>query len=126
MATHTITELIDDLDGSPADETLTFGVDDQTFEIDLNAANAEKLREALDPFLASARRLGLRPVVRSTSAAPRVRKVTHLPDVRPGYSVQERRSMQKWAKANGLKPPADRGRIAATVSSGWEADGRPL
>ena len=39
--------LEDDLDGSPATETVSFGLDGKTYEIDLNDKNAGKLRDAL-------------------------------------------------------------------------------
>ena len=48
--------LEDDLEGGPADETFQFGLDGRQYEIDLSAANAEKLREALRPYAASGRR----------------------------------------------------------------------
>ena len=41
--------LEDDLDGSVADETVTFALDGVTYEIDLNAKNAGELRDALAP-----------------------------------------------------------------------------
>jgi hypothetical protein len=39
--------LEDDLDGSAATETVSFGLDGKTYEIDLNDKNAAKLRDAL-------------------------------------------------------------------------------
>ena len=39
--------LVDDVDGGPADETVQFALDGVSYEIDLNAANATALREAL-------------------------------------------------------------------------------
>ena len=37
---QTIVSLVDDLDGSDADQTVTFGIDGRSYEIDLSAANA--------------------------------------------------------------------------------------
>lgn len=51
-------ELIDDLDGKPAAETLAFGLDGVTYEIDLSEKNSKALRKALDLYVASARRVG--------------------------------------------------------------------
>ena len=45
MAKRTVIELVDDLDNSPAAETVTFGLDGTQFEIDLSQNNAAKLRE---------------------------------------------------------------------------------
>lgn len=52
--------LVDDLDGSEAEETVTFGLDGSQYEIDLNSKNAEAMREALAPFVDSARRVAAR------------------------------------------------------------------
>lgn len=48
--------LTDDIDGSEAVETIPFGVDGVTYEIDLNEKNAIKLRKAMAPFIEAARR----------------------------------------------------------------------
>ena len=50
--------LIDDLDGQEADETVEFGIDGKSYEIDLSTANAGKLRDVLAEFVGSARRAG--------------------------------------------------------------------
>lgn len=47
--------LIDDLDGQVANETVTFGLDGKSYEIDLSDANASKLRDALAVYVAAAR-----------------------------------------------------------------------
>lgn len=47
--------LEDDLEGSPVDETVRFGLDSRQYEIDLSTANAEKL-QVLCPYAASGRR----------------------------------------------------------------------
>ena len=54
MAKQTITQLIDDIDGSEAEETITFAIDGANYEIDLNAKNAAKLRDALATFIGHA------------------------------------------------------------------------
>ena len=43
--------LVDDIDQTDADETLTFGLDGKNYEIDLNTKNANALREALAPYV---------------------------------------------------------------------------
>ena len=45
--------LVDDIDGSEATETVTFGLDGTSYEIDLNDANAARLREAMAEFVVS-------------------------------------------------------------------------
>ncbi|CAM5341078.1 hypothetical protein SANTM175S_06449 [Streptomyces antimycoticus] len=42
--------LVDDLDGGEADETVTFSLDGKSYEIDLTTTNADKLRDALEPY----------------------------------------------------------------------------
>lgn len=130
MATKTYVELVDDLDGSEAEESVHFGIDGVTYEIDLSGANADKMREAFEEWIQHARRLsgrsqGGRPSTTTRQGGLRPVTRTQLPDVRPGFSLQERRSMQKFAKSNGLTPPADRGRIAAAVVTAWTEAGRP-
>jgi Lsr2 len=51
MAQQTTVRFIDDLDGSEAAGTITFGLDGRTYEIDLSDENADKLRHALAPYL---------------------------------------------------------------------------
>lgn len=51
VARETITKLIDDLDGSEAHETVRFGLDGHSYEIDLSTKNATKLRNALAPYI---------------------------------------------------------------------------
>ena len=50
MAQRVVTELIDDIDGKAADETVSFALDGWTYEIDLTATHAEDLRRALTPY----------------------------------------------------------------------------
>jgi Lsr2 len=56
MAKRRMTSLVDDLNGSPAVETVRFGVGGPLYEIDLSAAHARELRAALAPFIGKARR----------------------------------------------------------------------
>ncbi len=58
MAQQTIVTLVDDLDGSQADQTVEFGLDGVSYEIDLSEPNAAKLRDALAGFVSHARRTG--------------------------------------------------------------------
>lgn len=61
MAQRTITTLVDDLDGTDLEpgsgETIRFGIDGRTYEIDLSADNAGALREALRPYTEAGRRI---------------------------------------------------------------------
>ena len=100
--------LVDDLDGSEASETVTFGLDGSTYEIDLNDANAAALREALAGFLGHARKTtgGSRRTRRSAGSSSS--SSSHTKDVR------------EWAKAQGMEV-SERGRISADVQQAYDA-----
>lgn len=49
--------LIDDLDGGPADETIGFRFENQGYEIDLSAENAERLRAELERYVRAGRKV---------------------------------------------------------------------
>jgi hypothetical protein len=109
MARETITKLIDDLDGGEAQETVKFGLDGHSYQIDLSIKNANKLRSALSPYLQGGTRLPGRAapnrngVVRTRSAA--------------GVIVAERdqnKAIRAWAQRKGLDV-APRGRIRREV-----------
>ncbi|QOR71415.1 Lsr2 family protein [Ruania alkalisoli] len=97
--------LIDDIDGSDAEETVTFALDGVTYEIDLNAKNAAKLRDDLAPWVGSARRSGGRKVSG--------RKVG---GSRSGSSDAQK--IREWAKANGYQV-SDRGRVSAEIREAY-------
>lgn len=55
MAERIQVELVDDLDGSPAQYTVTFALDGVTYEIDLNERHARQFRSLLDRYVKQAR-----------------------------------------------------------------------
>ncbi|MGQ1799012.1 histone-like nucleoid-structuring protein Lsr2 [Kocuria oceani] len=99
--------LEDDLEGGPAEETLQFGLDGRQYEIDLSTANAEKLREALRPFVASGRRAQGKT---ARSAGPRS----------SAGGNPETAKIRAWAKENGHEV-SDRGRIHQSVKDAYYA-----
>jgi len=62
MAKRVTIEILDDTNGSPAEQTVPFGLDGVAYEIDLSTTNANALREALAPYVAAARRTGGRRI----------------------------------------------------------------
>ncbi|GAA3373913.1 Lsr2 family protein [Streptomyces sannanensis] len=98
--------LVDDLDGSEADETVTFALDGKTYEIDLTAANADKLRASLADYVKAARRAG----GRAAGGRGKVRVAT------PSKDTAE---IRKWAKENGYNVN-DRGRVPAEIREAYE------
>lgn len=110
MAQQTTITLVDDLDGTEADEQVEFSVDGRAYEIDLSTENAEKLRESLAPYVAAARRgSGRRSPASGTSSSN-------------GSSASERaanRAVREWAVAQGMKI-SERGRIPSSVLEAYQ------
>jgi hypothetical protein len=106
--------LVDDIDGSSADETVTFALDGTSYEIDLSKGNAKKLRDAVGSYVGSARKVGGGRVGRPRGRAGRPRAVAAASG---GAATSEIRA---WAKAKGLKVN-ERGRIPADVIAKYEA-----
>src|SRR5687768_5593092 len=102
MAQKVHIELVDDLDGSTAAETVAFALDGTTYEIDLNKRNAKALRKSLETYLDAARRVsGKRQPKRTNGKAVAKGKV----DLGPST-----REIRDWARTNGFEV-ADRGQI---------------
>lgn len=97
--------LEDDYDGSPADQTVTFGLDGAEYEIDLSAENARALRDSLAPWVAKARRSGGRRRRSSGSGSS---------DSRPSSN-----QVRAWAQEQGMKVSA-RGRVAADIVEAYQ------
>ena len=66
MAQKVTIALEDDLDGSPADETVRFGIDGAELEIDLSAKHARSSRAQVAPFIEHARKIGRGSARRAT------------------------------------------------------------
>lgn len=109
MAQRVQIMLEDDFDGSPADETVTFGLDGVTYEIDLSASNAAQLRDVLAPYVGHGRRSGGR------RSGPSTRGATS----RSGGSKRDLASVREWARKNGHKV-SDRGRISAEIQAAYD------
>ena len=75
MAQRVRVDLVDDVDGSPAEESVNFALDGVNYVIDLSAENASKLRDALSLWVDHARRTGGRRTrcLLYTSPSPRDR-----------------------------------------------------
>lgn len=104
MASKTIVMLEDDLDGGPATETVSFGIDGVVYEIDLNDQNAKKLRDAFAPYIAEGRRVNGRA---RRGRGNSVGKNAHATQIR------------QWAVDNGIKI-SDRGRIPLAIQRQYE------
>lgn len=103
MAKKTTVTLVDDLDGSQAEEQVSFAVDGRSYEIDLSAANSARLRDALAPFISAARRVSGR---RGSPGAT--------PVSRPSTDREQNQAIREWAVQQGMKI-SERGRIPSNV-----------
>lgn len=90
MAQRVEVVLVDDLDGSPAAETVAFALDGCNYEVDLSEEHARELREFLKPYMRKGR-----------AVAPPSPKV-------------EAAEIRKWAGENGFEV-SSRGRLHRDV-----------
>lgn len=115
MASRTVVSLLDDIDGSDADETVKFGLDGTLYEIDLNTKHAEKLRAALAEYVSHARRVRAGNVVSIGTARSAGKKMTRQAERELSKAIRD------WAKSKGVEM-ADRGRIPEQVVTAYEAN----
>lgn len=112
MAQITEVRLVDDLDGGDAAESVVFGIDGRTYEIDLNEEHAAELRDVLAPFVGAARRAG-------GGSAPAARQKG---SSRSPRSREETAAIRQWAVEQGHEVSA-RGRIPSAVIEAYENRG---
>ena len=105
MARKAITILSDDLDGSKANQTISFALDGAEYEIDLNESNAAELRNALSRF---------------TSAARKTSSGRGRPARKTSGSGVDTKSMRLWAIENGFQVNT-RGRIQSDIVEKYNA-----
>ena len=106
MAQQVSVLLLCDLHGGDVEavETVSFGVGNSLYEIDVCAADAKELRSKLEPFIEHARR--------RTGGSAR----------RPGRRAADRAhtaEIRSWAKEQGYQI-SERGRIPASVVTEYE------
>ncbi|GAA1126904.1 Lsr2 family protein [Arthrobacter flavus] len=96
-------QLVDDLNGQLAQETVRFGIDGTKYEIDLTKENAVQLRAAVALYVDGARK----------AASSRQGQ-----SVQAGLSATRKREelqrIREWAQANGHNPRA-RGRVPHSI-----------
>jgi hypothetical protein len=108
VAQVTKVELIDDLSGDKADETVTFELDGVVFDIDLSANNAGILRDIFEDYV---------------NAGRKISKLTSSPGRNTSMSTRQSRdqtaAIRRWAREAG-HTVSDRGRISATVTAAFQ------
>jgi|HubBroStandDraft_1064217.scaffolds.fasta_scaffold82309_2 hypothetical protein len=102
MAKTVSVVITDDLDNTPGAEAVSFGLNGQSYEIDLAPANREKMATSLQPFIEAGRRTSLRKPARTRQ------------------SREDLASVRAWAAAQGLNV-AERGRVSAEVLNKYDA-----
>jgi hypothetical protein len=107
VAQKVVIELLDDLDGSEAVETIVFALGGQSYEIDLDEKNAAKLRKALAPFVEAGRKQG-------GSKRAKTRVPVHSDDHPNPVEVRA------WASSQGIEVAA-RGRVPADIIAKYQA-----
>ena len=121
MAQRVNVVLVDDIDGSDAAETVTFGLDGVQYEVDLSEENADKLRDALALYIGHGRRSGGRRRGSSSSASGR-RSGGGRSGGRSGAvaGAPSAAEIRAWARENGWDVP-ERGRVSAEVREAYAA-----
>ena len=111
-----ITELLDDIDGTPADETVTFGLDGTDFEIDLTAHRAGILRDILGDYVQHGRKLSKASVATARPASNGSNAKSN---------KEHTQAIREWARRAGHQV-SERGRIKAEVVDAFEQAHRAL
>ncbi|OBB05413.1 nucleoid-associated protein Lsr2 [Mycobacteriaceae bacterium 1482268.1] len=111
MAKKVTVTLVDDFDGEgSADETVEFGLDGVSYEIDLSSKNAAKLRNDLKQWVNAGRRVGGRRRGRSAASGRG----------RAAIDREQSAAIREWARRNGHSV-STRGRIPADVIDAFHA-----
>ncbi|MGP4978490.1 histone-like nucleoid-structuring protein Lsr2 [Brachybacterium tyrofermentans] len=102
MARKTRVILTDDIDHSEATDSVSFGLDGVSYEIDLNDEHARQLRDQIAAWSSKGRRVGGRRTQRPRSS-------------------KETAAIRHWAQENGYEI-GDRGRISQAIRDAYAAD----
>ncbi len=107
MAQRVQIKLIDDIDQSDAVETVSFGLDGVSYEIDLSAANAARLRDDFAQWVGAGRKVKGGRAARTTSRSA-------------GGDKDQLNRIREWGRANGYQV-SDRGRVSREVQDAYAA-----
>lgn len=110
MAQKVSVQLIDDIDGTEATQTVSFSLHNRAYEVDLNDAHAAELEDTLDKFIKAARRVGSGSTPRTT----RARRSSG------GGSNSDSAKVREWAKSQGIEVN-ERGRLPKSIVDQYEA-----
>lgn len=105
MAQRVQVLLVDDIDGNEARETVSFGLDGVSYEIDLSEGNASELRNQFSTWIGHARRSGGRKITGRRPGS--------------GPSRQDLNEIRQWGRANGFQV-SDRGRVSRELQEAYD------
>ena len=105
MAQHAQIVFTDDIDGSDAADTVRFGLQGTSYEIDLSKKNADKLAKIFEPYVQAARKASSS----RRQAAGRSRPAGPSPA-----------AVREWARTEGMEVK-DKGRVPAELIVKFQA-----
>jgi hypothetical protein len=115
MAKTVIVKLTDDIDGGDAEETVFFTLDGKSYEIDVNGANAARVRAAFQPFIEKGRASGGAARTRSVKPSATSTDKTLFSQL----SSEEKTRFRAWANMATAR------RISDSRVNSWVAAGKP-
>ena len=98
-------------------ETVAFGLDGSSYEIDTCEQHAAELRDAFAPYVGAARRAG-RPA--AGAGARRSSRGSARPAAASSGDRERVQAIREWARSHGHKV-SERGRLSSTVIEAYEA-----
>ncbi|PKY65835.1 hypothetical protein CYJ25_07475 [Schaalia turicensis] len=101
--THVV--LVDDIDGTPAKDTVTFSFQGVTYEIDLSEEHISEMSADFEKWISSSRRISGRAIRGSRVAS--------------STALSRAGEIRAWATKNGIHV-SDRGRIPADIVAKFE------
>ncbi|MEV6873974.1 Lsr2 family protein [Amycolatopsis sp. NPDC051128] len=122
MAQKVFVEIVDDLDGGAATQTVPFALDGVSYEIDLSDENAQALRDVLARYIEAGQRIGGRRI-RVAAGQSTAGTGTSRGSSTTAASRERNQQVRAWALANGYEV-SERGRISNEVYAAFEAGER--
>ncbi|AUI57237.1 Lsr2 family protein [Amycolatopsis sp. BJA-103] len=117
MAQKVVVQIVDDLDGGTATQTVPFALDGVSYEIDLSDSNAEALRGELAQYVEAGKRVGGRRV----KVAAGQTTVAGIADgAKKPVDRERNQAVRAWAGENGYSI-AERGRIPNEIYEAFDA-----
>ncbi|MBB5856279.1 Lsr2 family protein [Amycolatopsis umgeniensis] len=117
MAQKVVVQIVDDLDGGTATQTVPFALDGVSYEIDLSDSNAEALREELAQYVEAGKRVGGRRV---KVAAGQTTVAGAVDGAKKPVDRERNQAVRAWAGENGYSI-AERGRIPNEIYEAFDA-----